>query len=242
MLARPSNHKKVKALAVVVAAVLVAPSALAQNVDSITKNYSEVSAKELRPEKGFPFDVVIEPSRPDGSRVLFNREYKGRLCFFSCHFYDGIISKWTNFFLEMQPYESTCFAIAGGCNNTSFESPRRSLKVRIGEQEFIINMTDPSRNQYYLPLSLRRAIIDKGANTVEIETGFSRYPSYRLGKNVSKKLSVVLDGAREVEHDLPASGMQRPKAQRLRELDELMQSGMISEAEYKKAREQIISD
>jgi hypothetical protein len=103
-------------------------------------------------------------------------------------------------------------------------------------------MTDSSRNQYYLPLSLRRAIIDKGAHTVEIETGFSKYPAYRLSKNVSRKLSLVLDGARELEQDLPASGMQRPKAQRLRELDELMQAGMISEPEYKKAREQIISD
>jgi hypothetical protein len=81
MLARTSNHAKVKALAVVVVVALVSPSALAEYADSTTKNYSEVSVKELRPEKGFPFDVVIEPSRADESRVLFNREYKGRLAF-----------------------------------------------------------------------------------------------------------------------------------------------------------------
>jgi hypothetical protein len=242
MLPRTLSYTRAQVLAFAVVAVLTASPALAQNAYKISKNYSELSVKELRPEKDFPFDVVIEPSRADGSRAIFNREYKGRLCFISCHFYDGIISKWSNLFLEIQPYESTCFAIAGGCNNTSFEPPGKALKVMVGEQAFVINMTDPSRNQYYLPLGLRRAIIDKGNNALVIQTGFSRYPSYRLDENLSKKLSQVLDPVQEIKISSPVSEMQKPKAERLRELDELMKSGMISEREYKQAREKIITE
>jgi cytochrome c-type biogenesis protein CcmH/NrfG len=36
--------------------------------------------------------------------------------------------------------------------------------------------------------------------------------------------------------------MHKPKAERLRELDELMKSGLISEQEFKQAREKIISE
>lgn len=233
-----------RALPLAVAGVLTLSPVSAEVSDNKDEaiDYAELSVKNLRPAKGFPFDVVLEQSSSKIDRVLFNREYKGRLCFFSCHFYDGVISKWTNFFVEIQPYENTCFSLAGGCNSTAFADPGKSLNVMIGKDTFSMQMSDPSKNQYYLPLALRKALLVDGGNNVLIETNFPKYPIYRLGEKTRAKLREVLDTSQELVVEPAEGGFRQSKAEKLTELEALYESGKISEEEYRQARSKIISE
>jgi len=234
----------VRALSAALAGVLLLTSLSAEALENNKEEigYIDLSAKNLRPAKDFPFDVVLGQSQSDGARVLFNREYKGRLCFFSCHFYDGVISKWTNFFVEVQPYENTCLSLAGGCNNTAFADPSKSLGVKVGKDAYTIEMVDPSKNRYYLPLALRKALANADTDSVVIETSFPKYPAYRLGAKTVSKIGQVVDTTQEIAVQPAGGELQKSKAEKLTELESLYKSGMISEEEYRKAREKIISE
>ena len=242
-LTKYSREQTMKILASSIVSILIAAQPSAQSIASGVEqiNYSETSVKGFKRTQGFPFDKVLPSVNGNSTKVLFNREYNGRICLISCHFYDGIISKWTNFYVDLQPYESSCSALAGGCTNTAFPEPPKSLVVKSGAKEFTINMVNPSQNSYYLPLSLRQALVAGGSDPVTLQTEFPKFPLYRLSAKTLAKLREVLDVTQEIDVKTTPD-LQKTKADRLQELDQLLKTGLISEQEYRQARVRIIEE
>ena len=178
-------------------------------------NYLDLNIRDYK-AKALPFSKVLSGGQGGIEKVLFDQAYRGRLCFISCHFYDGYTSKWSSYYLELQPYESTCFALAGGCNTITFPKPDSRIKISVGSQEFYVVMTDESRYRYYLPLALRQATWDK-------------YRNYRVGDDSRKLLVAVLNRNDEIEPPRMVDSAIQSVEERLNELMKLREKGLIDE-------------
>ena len=102
-------------------------------------------------------------------------------------------------------------------------------------------MVNPSQNSYYLPLSLRQALVAGGSDPVTLQTEFPKFPLYRLSAKTLAKLREVLDVTQEIDVKTTPD-LQKTKADRLQELDQLLKTGLISEQEYRQARVRIIEE
>jgi hypothetical protein len=202
-------------------------------------NYAELNIKEFK-AKSLPFSEVIADPNDASSKVVFDQGYKGRLCFTSCNFYEGYTSKWSSYFLDLQPYESTCFSLAGGCNSITFPIPDEELEVRVGSNSFKVKMSDPTRNSYYLPLELRRAIANSGDESIVINTSWDKLREYKIGQKTRVLLPIVLDQSKElqskIENQQPVTSIEA----RLVELAELRKKGLIKSQEYEEMRRKIL--
>ena len=204
-------------------------------IDYVDLNIRDFKAKKL------PFSRVLPSTAEIGQKVLFDQAYRGRLCFISCHFYDGYTSKWSQYYLDLQPYESTCFALAGGCNTITFPRPDPRIRVGVGGQEFEVSMIDESRYRYYLPLALRQAIAASETTPVIIKTTWDKYRDYRVGDKSRRLLGAVLNRNEEIE--VPRSS--GPSAvtsieEKLNELKVLRDKGLIDEGEYNRLRQKTL--
>ena len=54
------------------------------------------------------FNELIPAAQKPNSQIFYDREYEGSQCNiygFNCLVQTGVIAKWSNFFVELQPYE-----------------------------------------------------------------------------------------------------------------------------------------
>lgn len=209
------------------------------NKDKETIDYVNLNIREYR-AKNLPFSEVLSTDKGSGEKVLFDQGYRGRICLISCHFYDGITSKWGGHYLDLQPYESTCSAIAGGCNTITFPRPDSKIKVTVGDQEFEITMIDETRYRYYLPLALRRIISSNQTAPVTIKTSWDKFRDYKLGNKSRSLLGAVLDAKSEIDIAAPSATKAPNIEARLEELKQLKKKGLIDENEYVQLRKKIL--
>ena len=221
-------------IALPVAAVENMPSSSNEVVNYLDLNIRDYKAKAL------PFSKVLSTGQGGIEKVLFDQAYRGRLCFISCHFYDGYTSKWSSYYLELQPYESTCFALAGGCNTITFPKPDSRIKISVGSQEFDVVMTDESRYRYYLPLALRQAMVASDGIPVTIKTTWDKYRNYRVGDESRKLLVAVLNRNDEIEPPRMVDSAIQSVEERLNELMKLREKGLIDEQEYNRLRQKAL--
>jgi hypothetical protein len=215
----------------------------AKDVRPTTAESSPLYSIKSANSKSLPYGKILIFPGPPETRVLYDRGYKGRLCVTSCHFYDGILSKWSNFFLQLQPYESTCFALAGGCNTTHYPEAPKEIIISVQARDFVVRMTDESRNEYYLPLEIRKEITKNPATDVVVKTKWEKFPAYKIGRKSVLMLAKVLDSKSEIavsQQDNETG--QKTKSERLTELKEALDKDLINKDEYNRARMLILQD
>ena len=146
--------------------------------------------------KRFVVDKLIEASGPPNQTIIYDHDYKGQGCVIGCDRKDGVIAKWSNYFLELQPYTELCYL---GCDYVN-PIPSKEIILFTGTRKFNILMTNTDNNQYYLPLQVRQAIASSKELSVEI-SGVD-YPVYKVKKenhikivdlvNTEKELNIIL--------------------------------------------------
>ena len=223
-----------------------APGATAEQ--PVKPDHLELSVKEYS-NKNLPFAEVIDVSgrNPLVTRVIYDKGYRGRLCFISCNFYDGYTSKWTDYLLSLQPYQTTCFAAAGGCNTTTYPKPDSKIKLIIGKQSFELSMVDTATYSYYLPLDARKALVADGDERVVIQTGWEVLRDYEIGKKTRARLAQVLSLGSDVSIDqfgfAPQEALDAKKSSvedRLKEIEALFSKEIISKDEYEAMRKKAL--
>lgn len=202
-------------------------------------NYSELNIREHK-AKSLPLSQVLTINKVKPERIVFDQGYRGRICLFSCHFYDGYTSRWSSYSLDLQPYESTCSALAGGCTTTTFPRPDSEIIVLVGGKEYKASMTDEQKYRYYLPLALRQAIVQNESFPITIRTKWDKYRDYKIGNKTRPLLTQVLDSATEVEVEASTSARESSTEERINELNKLREKGLISEDEYRKMRQKAL--
>ena len=224
----------------------------AGNVSAIAKedvNHHELNIKQYSNKK-LPLQEVIRApgANPLVTKVLYDKGYRGRYCMFSCQFYDGYTSKWTDYHVSIQPYESTCFALAGGCNVSTYPEPDNEIKLKIDEKSYQLTMSDPDTYSYYLPLEVRRVLAANSDSLVSIHTSWDRLREYELGNKTRSLLNIVLNQEIELESEIdikPSSSESKTDAMpslesQIKEVNVLLQKGMISKDEYDSMRRNIL--
>lgn len=211
-------------------------------------DHLELSVKEYS-NKNLPLGEVIDVSgrNPLVTKVVYDKGYRGRLCFISCNFYDGYTSKWTDYLLSLQPYQTTCFAAAGGCNTTTYPRPDSKIKLIIGKQLFELSMVDSVTYSYYLPLEARKALAVGGNERVAIQTSWEALKDYEIGKKTKAALAHVLNLGNDVSVDqlgfTPREEPDNKKSSvedRLKEIGDLFSKGLISKDEYEAMRKKAL--
>jgi len=216
------------------AVLLLALSPVAASGD--TKNW-DVNIKGMDPRK-LPFNTVVTSTTPPNTKILYDRASEGDMCAITCNFYNGVTSKWTDFYLYLQPFENFCMFFTG-CSS-QYPLPSESIAVITGEKRFVIKMQDPNTNSYYLPLALRKTLKESNGKQISIEIAGIKMPTYRIGEENTSKIAEIVNGTEEllINSGQPTSS----KEERLKEIGELRKKGLISQEEYERARLKIISD
>lgn len=212
-------------------------------------NHHELNIKQYSNKKLPLGEVIRAPgASPLVTKVLYDKGYRGRYCMFSCQFYDGYTSKWTDYYVSIQPYESTCFALAGGCNVSTYPAPDEEIELKIDEKVFRLTMSDPGTYSYYLPLEVRKALAAISDSSVSIHTSWDRLRVYELGDETKNLLAAVLnqDNELEIEIDVEPSSPEsktdvKPSLEsQIQEINVLLRKGMISRDEYDSMRRNIL--
>tara|TARA_Y100000766_G_C18698822_1_gene503196 strand:+ start:51 stop:782 length:732 start_codon:yes stop_codon:yes gene_type:complete len=195
---------------------------------------SDVNIKGLDP-KNLLFNTFIPSTSPPNTRLIYDRGVEGDMCFISCNFYNGVTSKWTDFFVDLQPFENFCMALTG-CSG-QYPSPADTVNLKVSEMNFKLSISDRKQNRYYLPLKARKAI-SNSEEEISIEIPGAKMPIYVIGKENRQNLSQLVNTDRELTKYLSKES----KKVRLSELKELLDEKLIDNSEYKKAREKILAE
>jgi hypothetical protein len=189
-----------------------------------------------RDPKNLPFDKIIRVSTDYTDKILYDRAIEGDMCFITCNNYNGVTSKWTNFYVDLQPFENFCMFLTG-CSS-QYPLPSSEVRLKVGQGTWALKMIDPASNRYYLPLDARQAIKAK-PEEISLEIAGVKMPVYRIGTKNTRLLVDVVDA--QVEKNYYANnGPGKTKEERLVELKDLLGKGLISPEEYSGARRQII--
>ena len=106
----------------------------------------------------------------------------------SCDKFDGLVVKWSTFYLQIQPYEKKCLYIC----HTSFPMPSKDIKIYTDKKEYRVGMIDDFEYIYYLPLEIREAI--KAASTFSVQALGSAFRPTPQASNpwlTSRKFSIA---------------------------------------------------
>lgn len=123
-----------------------------------------------------------------------------------------------------------------------YPQPKEKIVLVIGGQEHDMKLISLKLNRYYIPLAARKLIAANPQQKVIIRTGWDQYPEYILSKAFVKMLGGLLDTSAEQSPAYVGSLPTRSKSERLREIDELLESGAITESEHGQARKAILLD
>jgi hypothetical protein len=195
----------------------------------------DISIKGLDP-KGLPFNKVIKVDSDYTNSILYDRAVEGDMCFISCNKYNGVTSKWSNFYVDLQPFENFCMFWTGCASQ--YPLPSSEVRLKVNDSVWTLKMLDPDNNRYYLPLQARKAIGLKSGN-ISLEIAGVKMPVYRIGENNVSLIAEVVNQNQEKQLPL-GTGVPRGKEERLIELKALFDKGLISPVEYTNTRLKII--
>lgn len=189
--------------------------------------------------KNLPFNAVIQVEADYTDKILYDRAVEGDMCFITCNNYNGVTSKWSNYHVDLQPFENFCMFLTG-CSS-QYPLPSREVILKVGEKAWTLKMVEPEQNRYYLPLEARQAIAERRGK-ISLEISGIKMPVYRIGpKNLPLIADVVNQTAEKQDFTKPGAST-RSKEERLAELQALRDKNLITPAEYTEARRKIIQD
>ena len=195
-----------------------------------------------RNKKRFVFNELFPAAEKPSSQIFYDREYQRTGCNLlgKCLRTVGIIAKWSNYFVEIQPYEETRPRV-GFQKSQVFPSPPKSIWIKLSDNLTEIQMTNRDKNQYYLPLKLRKEI-QKNSTDLSIEMSGGGIALYNVGELARPLLNSIVNTTNELKEYVGQSSGGKSKADRLNELEELFNQGLINQTEYKEGRKKIIND
>ena len=94
--------------------------------------------------KNLLFDTPISTSKSPLTTVLYDRAVEGDMCFLSCNFYNGVTSKWSNFFVDLQPFENFCMSLTGCASQ--YPTPSEEILLKIGSSSYSLKISDITQN------------------------------------------------------------------------------------------------
>jgi len=197
---------------------------------------TDVNIKGIDP-KNLLFNTPISTTKSPLTKVLYDRATEGDGCVITCNFYNGVTSKWSDFFVDLQPFENFCLVLTG-CSS-QYPTPSDRIVMKVGELNYTLEMVDLSRNRYYLPLTARKAIASSGGNIV-LEIRGVKMPSYKIGPNSRQALRKVVNQENELAEFISEDNS-KTLEQKLVEAQKLLDTGLVSEEEYKALRKKILS-
>ena len=196
---------------------------------------TDVNIKGIDP-KHLLFNTPISTSNSPLTTVLYDRAVEGDMCFLSCNFYNGVTSKWSDFFVDLQPFENFCMALTGCANQ--YPTPSEEILLRAGDSRFTLKMSDLTQNRYYIPLLARKDIASKSGDII-IEIQGVKLPVYKISPKNRKTLRTLVDTSQELTQYVEVEEPRTLK-EKLVEAKDLLDSGLIDESEYQEMREKIL--
>ena len=196
---------------------------------------TDVNIKGIDP-KHLLFNTPISTSNSPLTTVLYDRAVEGDMCFLSCNFYNGVTSKWSDFFVDLQPFENFCMALTGCASQ--YPTPSEEILLRVGDSRFTLKMSDLTQNRYYIPLLARKDIASKSGD-ISIEIQGVKMPVYKISPKNRKTLRTLVDQSQELTQYVEA-GKPRTLKEKLVEAKDLLNSGLITESEYQEMRQKIL--
>lgn len=196
---------------------------------------ADINIKGVDP-KNLKFDVILPATLSPNTKILYDRAVEGDMCFISCNFYNGVTSKWSDFYVYVQPFENFCLTLTGCASQ--YPSPSADIQIIVDGQRYPIKISDPESNGYYLPLDVRQTIASSSSQ-IAIEISGVKMPLYKVGARNSALIKQVVNTITELESAQTGSNT---KEQRLKELQALFDKGLISEQELEAARMKILSE
>ncbi len=102
-------------------------------------------------------------------------------------------------------------------------------------------MTNKDKPQYYLPFKVRKEIA-KNISDFYIKIAGIRLTIYIVGEKPRNTIDGLVNTNRELQEYLGKSSGNASKAERLKELQDLLDQGLINQNEYKQGRQKIINE
>lgn len=198
------------------------------------KKISEDVNIKGRDPKMLEFDVILTSGVAPNTKILYDRAVEGDMCFISCNFYNGVTSKWGDYFLYLQPFENFCLTLAG-CSG-QYPSPSNEIAILVDGNRHVLRMTKPDENGYYMPLSLRKEIALSTSQLI-VEIAGVKMPIYKIGESNSKQIKKLVNTTDELD---VANGDALSKEARLKELQVLYEKGLITDKELEAARLKVL--
>ena len=196
---------------------------------------TDVNIKWIDP-KNLLFDTPISTSKSPLTTVIYDRAVEGDMCFLSCNFYNGVTSKWSDFFVDLQPFENFCMSLTGCASQ--YPTPSEEILLKIGRSSYSLKISDITQNRYYIPL-LPRKDIASNSGEVTIEIQGVKMPIYKIGPKNREILRKLVNQSQELTQYVDAENPRTLK-EKLVEAKDLLDSGLITEAEYQEMREKIL--
>ena len=195
---------------------------------------TDINIKGIDPKK-LLFNEIISTQKKPNTKIIYDRQTEGDMCFMTCNFYNGVTSKWSDFFVDLQPFENFCLSTAGCASQ--YPTPSDLVTLTVDETSFDLRMTDLSKNRYYLPLVIRRAIA-RNNGELKIEIRGVKKPIYQIGEKNTETIKQVLNTSEELPEFLYRS--QSSIKGYLLEIKDLLEEDLIDSSEYKKLRDKAL--
>jgi len=171
------------------------PSGVQQESPKSTSDESVIEINDWKdPPKDIPWSKIVTIKSPfETYRAVWDQDYRGRSCFISCDYYDGLISRWTGDQLAVAQFSSYC--AWGPCRKTFLNIPY-GIEVSIDGEQFSLSGSD---GLFVLSAKVRKAL-EASAETpkIAIRMGGNNSIIYNIGSDSAKSIrSLVREEAKE---------------------------------------------
>ena len=191
--------------------------------------------KEINPQS-VEFSRIFNTDLPPDKQYVYDKDSRGKGCVIGCDQIDGVMAKWSTFFVQLQPYDKKCLFIC----HTTYPMPPREIRISTDSESFIVKMTEDSEYLYYLPLRVRKSITTSTSVIVQI-SGIA-LSTYKVGPKTLPLIAAIANVDEELPLKPADDQMPKTKSERLEELKSAYEKGLMSKSEYESFRMSILKD
>jgi len=141
------------------------------------------------PPKNIPWSTVVEIKSPfETYKAVWDQDYRGRSCFISCNYYDGLISKWTAEQVSVARFSAYCTSLTG-CRKNYYEIP---YGVELSVDSVIYKLSG-SDGLFSLSAKARKAIENlSSSGKISIRIGGNNQVIYNIGEKSSRSIATLI--------------------------------------------------
>lgn len=204
--------------------LLARDPASAKDISIKEKNHANIDVE---------FNKIFPTKNVPNKYVYYDTDYRKQGCFITCDQTDGLLIKWSSFFLQIQPYERYCPFVT--CRSR-YPSPPSLITISTSNGERELKIFDQKNNIYYLPLGVRSSI--PFAKSLLITVPGAGLSIYKPSPSALEDIKKVVDMTEELPNQQQLS--EKSIEDRLSEARSLLESELISEEEYSSMRRAIL--